>query len=144
MKLLRLATIAALSTTVLAGGASAVLANEVRDVTTDGKIEFRPAGEEDGPLEVIPPETGPDAPDVEIDPEGAGTTGPLSIMKAATMNFGTQVISNQDQTYNMVAEMARLANPKRRWPNPCPLCQLCPSPRLAGNQCWMGSKSELK
>ncbi len=34
--------------------------------------------------------------------------GPLSIVKAATMNFGSQVISNQNQTYNMVAEMQQL------------------------------------
>lgn len=106
MKFIRLATIAALSTTLLAGGASSVFANETREVTTDGQVEFRPAGEEDGDLEVNPPE--PD-PDVEIEPEVPGTKGPLSILKAATMNFGTQVISNQDKTYNMVAEMQQKA-----------------------------------
>lgn len=106
MKFIRLATIAALSTTILAGGASAVLANETREVTTDGQVEFRPAGEDDGDLEVDPPE--PD-PDVEIEPEVPGTKGPLAIVKAATMNFGTQVISNQDKTYNMVAEMQQKA-----------------------------------
>ena len=105
MKFIRLATIAALSTTILAGGAASAFAQEVRDVTTDGQIEFRPAGEDDGESEVLPPETDPDAPDVEIDPEVPGTTGPLSIIKAAHMNFGSQVISNQDQVYNMVAEM---------------------------------------
>lgn len=110
MKFIRLATIAALSTTILAGGAASAFAQEVRDVTTDGQIEFRPANEDDGDLEVLPPETDPDAPDVEIDPEVPGTTGPLSIVKAAHMNFGTQIISNQDQVYNMVAEMANLAD----------------------------------
>lgn len=107
MKLIRLATIAVLSSTFLAGGAPAAFAEEAREVTTKGQVEFRPAGEEDGELEVIPPET---EPEVEIEPEIPGTTGPLSIVKAATMNFGTQVISNQDQTYNMVAEMANLAD----------------------------------
>ncbi|MFP8918590.1 WxL domain-containing protein [Enterococcus innesii] len=105
MKFIRLATIAALSTTILAGAATAVSAAEVREVTTNGQVEFRSAGEEDGELEVIPPEVDPD---VEIDPEVEGTTGPLSIMKAATMNFGSQVISNQDQVYNMIAEMQQL------------------------------------
>lgn len=109
MKLLRLATIAAVSTTVLAGGVTSVSADEVREVTTDGQVQFRSAGDEDGELEVIPPVTGPDGPDVEIGPEVEGTTGPLSIVKAATMNFGTQVISNQDQVYNMVAETQQLA-----------------------------------
>lgn len=110
MKFIRLATIAALSTTILAGGAASAFAQEVRDVTTDGQIEFRPANEDDGDLEVIPPETDPDAPDVVLPPEVPGTTGPLSIVKAAHMNFGTQIISNQDQVYNMVAEMANLAD----------------------------------
>lgn len=137
MKLLRLATIAALSTTVLAGGASAVFANEVREVTTDGQIEFRPASEEDGDLEVIPPETGPDAPDVEINPEVPGTTGPLSIMKAATMNFGTQIISNQDQTYNMIAEMQKLANPEADGPTHVPYVSFAQVQDLRGsNDGW--------
>ena len=105
MKFIRLATIAALSTTILAGTAIAVAADEVREVTTNGQIQF--TADEDGELEVLPPVVDPD---VEIEPEGPGTTGPLSIVKAATMNFGSQVISNQDQTYNMVAEMANLAD----------------------------------
>lgn len=105
MKFIRLATIAALSSTILAGGTAAVFADEVRDVTTDGQVEFRPAGEEDGELEVIPPETDPD---VEIETEVPNTTGPLSIVKAAIMNFGSQVISNQNETYNMVAERQQL------------------------------------
>ena len=137
MKLLRLATIVALSTTVLAGGASAVFANEVREVTTDGQIEFRPASEEDGDLEVIPPETGPDAPDVEINPELPGTTGPLSIMKAATMNFGTQIISNQDQTYNMIAEMQKLSNPEADGPTHVPYVSFAQVQDLRGsNDGW--------
>lgn len=105
MKFIRLATIAALSTTILAGGATAAFAQEAREVTTDGQIEFRPSGEEDGELEVVPPV---DHPEVEIEIEIPETTGPLSIVKAPTMNFGSQVISNQDQSYNMVAEMQPL------------------------------------
>lgn len=105
MKLIRLATVAALTTTIFTGASLAASADEVREVTTEGQIQF--IADEDGELEVIPPET---EPEVEIEPEIPGTTGPLSIVKAATMNFGTQVISNQDQTYNMVAEMANLAD----------------------------------
>lgn len=117
MKFIRLATIAALSTTILAGGATAAFAQEAREVTTDGQIEFRPSGEEDGELEVVPPV---EEPEVEIDVEVPGTTGPLSIVKAPTMNFGSQVISNQDKTYNMVAEMQRLANPEEDGPTHIP------------------------
>lgn len=105
MKFIRLATIAALSTTILAGGTTAAFAEETRQVTTEGNIQFTPGTDEE--LVVVPPETDPD---VDIKPEVPGTTGPLSIMKATTMNFGSQVISNQDQTYNMVAEMADLAD----------------------------------
>lgn len=103
MKLIRLATVAALTTTILAGGAASAFADEVRDVSSTGQIEFTPSDNEE--LEVLPPEEGPD---VEIQPELPGTTGPLSIVKVAHMDFGSQVISNQDQTYNMVAEMQPL------------------------------------
>ncbi|MGA5592502.1 WxL domain-containing protein [Enterococcus mundtii] len=112
MKFIRLATIAALSTSILAGGATVVLAQETREVETDSTIQFRPFDpdkDEDGELIVDPPVTPEEGgPDVEIEPEVEGTTGPLSIVKAATMNFGSQVISNQDQTYNMIAEMQPL------------------------------------
>lgn len=105
MKFIRLATIAALSTTILAGTATSAFAQEVRQVTTEGQVQFEASNDED--LEVIPPVTNPD---VDIDVEVPGTTGPLSIVKAAKMNFGKQVISNQDQTYNMVAEMQQKSN----------------------------------
>lgn len=105
MKFIRLATIAALSTTILAGGAAAASAEEVRNIPTDGQVEFRTATDEDEELEIVNPE--PD-PDVEIDPL-VPTTGPLSLLMAPTMNFGTQVISNKDQEYNMVAEMQQKA-----------------------------------
>jgi len=98
MKFIRLATIAALSTTLFAGEITA-FADETRQVNTNGNIQFTPSTDE--PQIVVPPEN---EPDVEINPEVPGTTGPLSIVKAATMNFGSQVISNQDQTYNMIAE----------------------------------------
>lgn len=112
MKLIRLATVAALTTTILAGGAAGAFAdevegkNEVRSVDTYGNIEFTPSTDEE--LKVVPPEQGPEAPDVDIPTEVENTTGPLSIVKAAHMNFGKQVISNQDRTYNMVAETQQL------------------------------------
>lgn len=110
MKFIRLATIAALSTTILAGGATSVFAQEAREVSTDGEIQFTAPTDEDGELEVIPPLDPDDeeTPDVELNPEIPGTTGPLSIMQAVTMDFGSQIISNQDQTYNMLAEMRQL------------------------------------
>lgn len=104
MKVLNLATVGLLSATILTGGITA-LAEEAREVQTEGQIIFTPNTEEE--TVVIPPET---SPEVEIDPEVPGTTGPLTIVKAATMNFGSQVISNQDQTYNMVAEMQNLVD----------------------------------
>lgn len=118
MKVTKLATIVALSSTILVGGTTAAFAAETRTVTTDGQITFTPNTDDE--LVVVPPEEGPDAPDVEIPPQVPGTTGPLSIMKAPTMNFGSQVISNQDQTYNMVAEMQKLANPVEDGPTEVP------------------------
>lgn len=114
MKLIRLATVAALSTTILAGGVNA-FAEEARNITTDGEATFRAYDpEEDGDgeeAEVIPPvEPEEGGPDVEIEPEVPGATGPLSIINVAHMDFGEQVISNQDQTYDMLAEFQPLAN----------------------------------
>lgn len=111
MKLIRLATVTVLTTTILAGGSVGVFADEApsletRNVTSGGQVEFTPSDNDE--LEVLPPEQGPDAPDVDIQPEIPGTTGPLSIVNVAHMNFGSQVISNQDKTYNMVAEMQPL------------------------------------
>lgn len=114
MKLIRLATVAALSTTILAGGVNA-FAEEARNVTTDGEATFRAydpeGGGDGGETEVIPPvEPEEGGPDVEIKPEVPGSTGPLTIAKAAHMNFGEQIISNQDQTYDMLAEFQPLAD----------------------------------
>lgn len=139
MKFIRLATIAALSSTILAGGAISAFAQEAREVETDGQVQFTAPTDEDGDLEVIPPldPEDEDTPDVELDPELEGTTGPLSIMKAAHMNFGSQVISNQDMTYNMVAEMARLANPEEDGPTHVPYVSFAQVQDLRGtNAGW--------
>lgn len=110
MKFIRLATIAALSTSIIAGGASAVSAQEVRDVSTEGQVSFTATDDngDGGEIVVTPPET--TEPPTVIDPIVPGSTGPLSIAYAPTMNFGSQVISNQDKTYNMVAEMQTVAD----------------------------------
>ncbi|MBO1300680.1 MULTISPECIES: WxL domain-containing protein [unclassified Enterococcus] len=107
MKTIRLSPIALLLSTILVGGPISAFADETRLVITEGEIQF--VADEDGELIVIPP-VGPEGggPDVELEPEIPGTTGPLSIMKAATISFGSQVISNQDQTYSMVAELQPL------------------------------------
>lgn len=114
MKLVNLATVGLLSVSILAGGVTA-FAEEARELETNGQITF--TANEDEESVVVPPES---EPEVEIDPEIPGTTGPLTIIKATTMNFGSKVISNQDQTYNMVAEMAKLANPVEGGPTETP------------------------
>lgn len=135
MKFIKLATIAALSSTILAGGAVSAFAQEARNVTTEGEVQFTPPTDEDGELEVIPPLDPDDeeTPDVDIDLEEPGTTGPLSIVKAAKMNFGSQVISNQDETYNMVAEMQRLSNPEEGGPTEVPYVSFAQVQDLRGN-----------
>jgi hypothetical protein len=106
MKFVRLATTTVLTASILAGGVTAFAdPNPVTKVETDSQITF--IADDESELEVIPPVTDPD---VIIDPEVPGTTGPLSIIKAATMDFGTQKISNQEQTYNMLTEWAPLAD----------------------------------
>jgi len=107
MKFIRLVTITALSTTILAGGAQAFAdvapeeTSEVRQATSDGQITFTPGNDDtevdklpEGPEVEIPPITGPDG----------QNKGPLTIATVPTMNFGSQIISTTDENYNMVAE----------------------------------------
>jgi len=108
MKFIRLATVAALSTTIFAGGIQVFAEDavpeetkEVRKATTDGQITFIPSNDDtivdpgpDGPDVTIPPVTGPDG----------ENKGPLTIATVPTMNFGSQIISTTDKNYNMVAE----------------------------------------
>ncbi|MFS7398463.1 WxL domain-containing protein [Carnobacterium maltaromaticum] len=101
MKLVNLAAVAALSASILAGGATA-FAEEAREVQTQGSVTFTPGDDETVVIPPIEPE-----PEVVIPPV-VPSTGPLTISYAPTMNFGNQVISNQDQTYDMLAEMQEL------------------------------------
>ncbi|EPH91448.1 hypothetical protein D922_02699 [Enterococcus faecalis 06-MB-DW-09] len=105
MKFLRLATITALSMSIIGGGSS-VLAAEIQNHDTEVGVRFS-AVDEDGngqETEVINPEE--EGPDVEIDPIGPDgeNTGPLTISYAPTMDFGQQVITNQNMSYSMIAE----------------------------------------
>ncbi|NBA62691.1 WxL domain-containing protein [Enterococcus mundtii] len=112
MKFIRLVSVAALSTTILAGGVQAfadgesVETSEVRKTTTEGQITFTPGNDDtevdelpEGPDVTIPPITGPDG----------QNKGPLTIATVPTMNFGSQIISTTDKNYNMVAERQQKA-----------------------------------
>ena len=103
MKLVNLAAVAALSASILAGGATA-FAEEAREVQTQGSVTFTPGDDETVVIPPIEPE-----PPVVIPPV-VPSTGPLTIAYAPTMNFGNQIISNQDQTYDMLAEMQELVD----------------------------------
>ncbi|GEB28752.1 cell surface protein [Enterococcus casseliflavus] len=131
MKLLQVAAITLVTTTLFAGG-QMVLAEQVTETTTDGFIQFEPNEEEE--LIVTPPI---DEPDVEIKPEVPGTTGPLSIVKVPTMNFGKQVISNQDKYYEMIAEKQSLRNPDDNGPKEVPYVSFAQVQDLRGtNDGW--------
>lgn len=106
MKLLRLATVAALSTTILAGGVTA-FAEESRNVITDNDVSFTANSEEEVVIQppITEPEVGP------IDPTPRGQTGPLTIAYAPrTFNFGENTISTQNRAYSMIAEEQPLAD----------------------------------
>lgn len=106
MKRIQLAAIAALSTTILAGGTSA-FADEVRSVQTENEVSFI-AGE--GEETEVQPPGGPDGPEVEIEIP-PGNSGPLTIAYAPRMiNFGQNSISTKDSFYSMIAEEQRLAD----------------------------------
>lgn len=104
MRFFKLLIILIFPVTVLSGGTS-VFSEEVRNVETEAQIQFIPSNEE---IIVIPPEI--TEPPVIIPPTVPGTTGPLTISYAPNFNFGEQEISNQNQTYSMIAEMHELSN----------------------------------
>ncbi|WP_368742772.1 WxL domain-containing protein [Enterococcus casseliflavus] len=108
MRFLRFATSTVLAATLLIGGFQGTAA-EVRVAETDGQVSFVPNDRD--PTEVIPPDPGPEGPDVVIPPIGPeGQTGPLTIAYAPTLDFGTQEISNRDAIYSMVAEKQQLTD----------------------------------
>lgn len=108
MRFLRFATSTVLAATLLTGGIQGTAA-EVRVAETDGQVSFVPNDRD--PTEVIPPDPGPEGPDVVIPPIGPeGQTGPLTIAYAPTLDFGTQEISNRDAVYSMVAEKQQLTD----------------------------------
>ncbi|MDK4451445.1 WxL domain-containing protein [Enterococcus casseliflavus] len=108
MRFLRFATSTVLAATLLIGGFQGTAA-ELRVAETDGQVSFVPNDRD--PTEVIPPDPGPEGPDVVIPPIGPdGQTGPLTIAYAPTLDFGTQEISNRDAVYSMVAEEQQLAD----------------------------------
>lgn len=112
MKFIRLISVTALSTTILAGGVQVFAdgeqkeTSEVRKTTTEGQITFTPGNDDtevdklpEGPDVTIPPITGPDG----------QNKGPLTIATVPKMNFGSQIISTTDKNYNMVAERQQKA-----------------------------------
>ena len=115
MKLIRFATLTALSTAFLGASVQAFAeeettpkpSSEVRTVITDGEVSFTATDEDgEGDDTVVNPPI--DEPDVTIPPivgPDGENKGPLTIAYVPTMNFGSQVISNQDQDYSMIAEL---------------------------------------
>ncbi|KPG68523.1 WxL domain-containing protein [Enterococcus sp. RIT-PI-f] len=107
MKMIRLATVAALTTTIFAGGLNA-FAEEVGFGITDNTVSFEASDAEDEDIDVEIP-GGPEVPEEidpvdPIDPEQGGN-GPLRILYVPeTFDFNTNTISVNDQWYDMAAE----------------------------------------
>lgn len=98
MKLIRLATVAVLTSTIFAGGAQA-FANQVHDDTTDNKVTFQ-AGE--GEVGIEPPVEYPPVDIEDLNP----ASGPFTISHVPqTFDFGTNQISLSDEYYYMAAEL---------------------------------------
>ncbi|NKD31640.1 WxL domain-containing protein [Enterococcus casseliflavus] len=98
MKLIRLATVAVLTSTIFAGGAQA-FAGERHSDTTDNKVTFEAGG---GEVDIEPPVEYPPV-DIE-DPNPA--SGPFTISHVPkTFDFGTNQISLSDEYYYMAAEL---------------------------------------
>ncbi|KPG71767.1 WxL domain-containing protein [Enterococcus sp. RIT-PI-f] len=78
---------------------------ELKSVQTQGTITFESP---DGPSIIVPPVEEPDI----IPEEPDETAGPLAIVHAPNLDFGTQEISVQDETYTMLAEKAKTKDGK--------------------------------
>lgn len=113
MKWIRLATVAALTSTIFAGGVQAVAdgeptpnpepSGERRSQETENNIEFR-AGDGES-VEVVPPVPHPPVTIVDPDPP----TGPLTIAHVPKkFDFGIQRISTTNEFYPIIAEQEKL------------------------------------
>lgn len=101
MKKIKLLTAATLLTSIVVGNVATVYAAENgHEIQTEGTVSFT-AGDDN---EVIPPVEPP----VVIDPIDPDDQGPLSILYAPTIAFGTQKISPNKETYQMIAEKQKL------------------------------------
>ena len=78
---------------------------ELKSVQTQGTITFESP---DGPSIIVPPVEEPDI----IPEEPDKTAGPLAIVHAPNLDFGTQKISVQDETNTMLAEKAKTGDGK--------------------------------
>lgn len=106
MKKICLATVAVLSTTLLAGGVQA-FAQSSLETTTDNVVGFTSDGSD---LTVVQPPVV--HPEVEtIEPTPPGQTGPFTIAYAPqTFDFGQNAISTSDRWYSIVADERNLAD----------------------------------
>ncbi|MFS0934824.1 WxL domain-containing protein [Enterococcus casseliflavus] len=113
MKWIRLATVAALTSTIFAGGVQVVAddeptpnpepSEERRSQETENNIEFR-AGDGES-VEVVPPVPYPPVTIVDPDPP----TGPLTIAHVPKkFDFGIQRISTTNEFYPIIAEQEKL------------------------------------
>lgn len=101
MKLIRLATVTVLTSTIFAGGVQAFATTENAPIfnhDTENNVEFR-AGSED----IDDVENPIDQPPVIIPPLPAA--GPLTIVHAPdSFNFGTQAITSSEARYSLIAQ----------------------------------------
>ncbi|WFA03820.1 WxL domain-containing protein [Bacillus sp. HSf4] len=104
MKPFKLMTSVALAASLVSVGSISAFAADGGEYESKGIIEFTP-------FTGITPPVDPENPGEEVEPEGPGgetpepgTNGPLSIDFASSLDFGTQEISSQDQTYYAAAQ----------------------------------------
>lgn len=82
---------------------TALATGESDQVTTHGKVSFEKGGGEEPPI-IVDPEGNPESPAEPVEPGAepggsGGGTGPLQIVFAPNLDFGTHKVSSMDQTY---------------------------------------------
>lgn len=86
---------------------NSVEATEAGQVTSAGRIDFLPS-------DLPTPPVDPENPSIEVDPgEVVATNGPLRLDFIPKLSFGRRLISDQDQTYNVLAQQFVSDTPTR-------------------------------
>lgn len=108
MKFIKVTATSALLVSALSFGGASVFAEETKTLDSNAIVKFKANESTTGPVDPENPD--PNKPVDPVDPTNpdgkpnVGTTGPLSLDFASSLDFGENVISTKDETYFAAAQ----------------------------------------